>query len=361
MAAKPQGRTASKTSGRGAKKPSRGPAARTSRARAAKQGRKPVAVFRKTTAELTALASGREQAAAALTVRSAIREQRRRAVIKHYRALHKRTQPKGSRAKALGASAIPADVGILVAEGDSWFDYPFHDVLKLLDEQFGYRIESGAHRGDAVESMAYGGGQIREIVRLLDRLAQDGKVPAAILLSGGGNDVAGPEFAMLLNHKDSPLAGLNATVLDGVIDQRIRTAYVHILSLVTNVCRQLWPRQPAIPILVHGYDYPVPDGRGFLGGWGPLPGPWLEPGFRQKNYADLQERIAIAATLIERLNAMLRSIVAMAAFRHVRYVDLRNTLSTRPGDYRKWWGNELHPTRAGFIKVTQRFVDVLRK
>jgi lysophospholipase L1-like esterase len=335
-------------------------ASRPKRKPAAKPKRKAAAVFRKSTAERAALASGRKQAVAALAVRGAIREQRRRAVIKHYRALHKRALPKGSRAKALFASAIPADVGILVAEGDSWFDYPFYDVLKLLDDEFGYRIESGAHRGDAVESMAYAGGQLQEIDKLLDQLAQDGKVPKAILLSGGGNDVAGPEFAMLLNHKDSPVPGLNATVLDGVIDQRIRTAYVQILSIVTNVCKQLWPAQPSIPILVHGYDYPVPDGRGFLGGWGPLPGPWLEPGFRQKNYADLQERIAIAATLIERFNAMLQSIVAMADFRHVNYVDLRNTLSTRPADYRKWWGNELHPTREGFIKVTQRFVDALR-
>ena len=72
-------------------------------------------------------------------------------------------------------------------------------------------------------------------------------------------------------------------------------------------------------------------------------------------------RAAVAATLIERFNAMLQSIVAMVQFRHVNYVDLRNTLSTRPADYKKWWGNELHPTREGFIKVTQRFVDVLGK
>jgi hypothetical protein len=331
------------------------------RRKSAAPKRKRAAVFRKGAAERAALATGRRQAAVALALHRAIRERRRAAVIKHYRALHRRALPKGSRAKALPAAAIPADVGILVAEGDSWFDYPFYDVLKLLDDEFGYRIESGAHRGDAVEAMAYAGGQLQQTVKLLDRLAQDGKVPKAILLSGGGNDVAGPAFEMLLNHKDSPIAGLNAAVLDGVIDQRIRTAYEQILSIVTSVCKQLWPRQPAIPILVHGYDYPVPDGRGFWGGWGPLPGPWLEPGFRQKNYADLQERIAIAASLIERYNAMIQSNVGMSEFRHVYYVDLRNTLSTRPADYKQWWGNELHPTKEGFIKVTQRFVDVLRR
>ena len=38
-----------------------------------------------------------------------------------------------------------------------------------------------------------------------------------------------------------------------------------------------------IPILIHGYAHPVPDGRPFLTGW-PLPGPWLQPGFSAKGY-----------------------------------------------------------------------------
>src|SRR3954451_19628195 len=333
-------------------------ASKPKRKRAAKPKRKRAAVFSKATAERAALASGRKQATAALEVRSAIREQRRRAVIKHYRALHRRALPKGSRAKALPASAIPADVGILVAEGDSWFDYPFYDVLKLLDDEFGYRIESGAHRGDAVESMAYAGGQLQEIVKLLDRLAQDGQVPKAVLLSGGGNDIAGPAFEILLNHKDSPIAGLNATVLEGVIDQRIRTAYIQIMSIVTSVCKQLWPKQPAIPILVHGYDYPVPDGRGFLGGWGPLPGPWLEPGFRSKGYADLKQGKQLCAKLIDRFNTMLAGIAGSAPFQHVKFVDLRKTLSTG-NDYKTWWANELHPTPKGFDAVTKKFAATI--
>ncbi len=323
--------------------------------------RRTAATFRKLTAERVAIANGRKEATAAVASRTKVRKQRQRAVQTHYRSLRTAALPKGQKTRKALSAAVPADVGILVAEGDSWFDYPFYDVLKLLDDKYGYRVESVAHRGDAVESMAYGGGQIQEFVRLLDRIAQEGKVPTAVLLSGGGNDVAGPEFAMLLDHKHSPVPGLNATVLDGVIDQRIRTAYVQILSIATSVCNQLWPKQPAIPILVHGYDYPVPDGRGYIGGWGPLPGPWLEPGFRQKDYADLPERIAIAGTLIDRFNGMLQSIVATAAFKHVTYINLRGRLSTSPKDYRKWWGNELHPTRDGFTEVTKRFVDALRK
>ena len=97
----------------------------------------------------------------------------------------------------------------------------------------------------------------------------------------------------------------------------------------------------------------MPDGRGFLGGWGPLPGPWFEPGFREKGYDNLDERVAIARDLIDRFYTMLAAVVAMPAFAHVQLVDLRDTLSTDLGNdrYKAWWGNELHPTQQGFSKV----------
>ena len=34
--------------------------------------------------------------------------------------------------------------GVLVAEGDSWFDYPFTDVLSELEDRHGYDVESVA-------------------------------------------------------------------------------------------------------------------------------------------------------------------------------------------------------------------------
>ena len=50
------------------------------------------------------------------------------------------------------------------------------------------------------------------------------------------------------------------------------------MSGLTSIA-QNYLSQP-IPIVTHGYDYALPDGRGFWGGWGPLPGPWLQPGFQ---------------------------------------------------------------------------------
>ncbi len=250
----------------------------------------------------------------------------------------------------------PATAGVLVAEGDSWFDYPFNDILSLLEDQHGYDVESVAHKGDRVEEMAYGGGQLDGLTRRLEKLLRQGIVPRAILLSGGGNDVAGDEFGMLLNHAGSAISGLNEQVVTGVIDQRVRLAYVTILNAITHVCQARLER--TLPILVHGYDYPVPDGRGFLGGWWFLPGPWLEPGFREKGFTRLPARITLAKQLIDRFNVQVQGVASLSAFPHVTYVDLRGTLSIG-ADYRTWWDNELHPTRVGFERVTQRFADAL--
>lgn len=258
--------------------------------------------------------------------------------------------------EALAASA--GSTGVLVAEGDSWFNYPWTDILRLLEDEQGYDVESVAHFGDTVEEMAYSGGQLERFSRLLEKQLRRGRVPKAILLSGGGNDLAGTEFGMLLDHARSAAAGLNEQVVSGLIDQRGRLAYITILSAVTEIC-QHWIHRP-LPILIHGYDYPVPDGRGFLGGWTLLPGPWLEPGFREKGFTRMQVRKAIMRELLDRFNLMLSGVAAMPEFSHVTYVDLRKTLSTG-ANYKQYWENEVHPTVKGFHLVTDRFVSVLDK
>ena len=253
------------------------------------------------------------------------------------------------------AAGGPARTGVLVAEGDSWFDYPWHDVLRMLEDHHGYDVESVAHKGDTVEAMAYNG-QLEEFTRVIERLIRRGTIPDAILLSGGGNDIAGTQFGMLIDHVRSAHAGLNPQVIGGIIDQRIFDAYVTILTAVTDVCGRR--TGGPIPIVIHGYDYPVPDGRGVLGGWGPLPGPWLQPGFRDKGFDDPASCLDMMVALIDRFNAMLRRVAALQPFAHVRYLNLRGTLQNGP-TYKTWWANELHPTERGFAAVADKFAAVI--
>jgi lysophospholipase L1-like esterase len=254
------------------------------------------------------------------------------------------------------ALALPPPTGLVIAEGDSWFDYPFHDVLSILADEHGFDVESVAHRGDTVEDMAYAGGQFDDFVRLLEKLLRQGRRPDAILLSGGGNDIAGHEFSMLLNHAASGLPALNADVVRGVIDVRTRDAYAFLIGGLTEIAVRLL--DSPIPIVVHGYDYAVPDGRGVLGGLGFLPGPWLQPGFRRKGHADLTLNTEVVARLIDALNGMLRELSQARGFGHVRHVDLRGTLASAAA-YKRDWANELHPTERGFRAVARRIASVI--
>jgi hypothetical protein len=115
--------------------------------------------------------------------------------------------------------------------------------------------------------------------------------------------------------------------------------------------------------LVHGYAYPVPDGRstpGILGsafvakGYGEVE---VNANFNPpahlnaEQHERLQVRIAVMKELIDRFNAMIKDVAALGEFAHVRYVNLRDLLSTElQGNnfYQKWWENELHPTTLGF-------------
>lgn len=260
----------------------------------------------------------------------------------------------------LAVALGPSPSQVIIAEGDSWFDYPRNDILNILEDRYGFDVESCAHKGDNVEDMAYTDGQLENFTRRLEKiLRRNSAPPKAILLSGGGNDIAGAEFKMLLNHRASPIGGLNSKVVDGIINERVMTSYITIIQAVTSVCMSRIGR--TVPIIIHGYDYPIPDGRGFLGGFSILLGPWFEPGFRLKGFDSLQERILHTRNLINVFNDMLLNISQISGFEHVRFVDLRGTLSaaTHNEKYKDDWANELHPSQSGFEKITDKIYTAL--
>jgi lysophospholipase L1-like esterase len=304
------------------------------------------------------MASGRSAADEVIVFRA--KQRRKRAAIEDKLPTRRRGVGAPARipAKARDLFGTSKSVGVLIAEGDSWFDYPMQDVLRLLEDEHLYDVESVAHMGDCVEDMAHSKGQFEEFARRLEKLLRNNKVPRAILLSGGGNDLAGDEFAILLNHATSTLPPLNEDILRGLIDMRLKEAYASILSGLTAISKSYLGRP--IPIVIHGYDYPVPDGRGFAGGWWKLPGPWLKPAFQRKGHDDLAKNTSVVAQLIDRFNAMLATVSALPEFAHVHYLDLRGTLK-RDGTYKKHWANEMHPNATGFELVTQKFADAIDK
>jgi lysophospholipase L1-like esterase len=285
----------------------------------------------------------------AAIMKAAIRHGKRRAAAVAAARRQRRKPGKG----LLGTN------GTLLAEGDSWFDYPFYDVLEMLEDHFDFRVESVAHKGDTIEEMAYDPTQLSALERKMEHLHRDGRMPRAILVSGGGNDIAGEEFAILLNHNGSGLPILNTRIVEGVVNERLRFAVASVVTTISELSKQHFGK--VIPIVVHGYAHPVPDGRGYLGGFWALPGPWLEPGFRKKGHTTLSTNARVMTDLIDRFNAMLAGLPSQPGFSHVTYLDLRGALSSSlaGGVYKKSWENELHPTQAGFKSVARALNDVL--
>ncbi len=233
--------------------------------------------------------------------------------------------------------------GVLVAEGDSWFALPSFDLLDRLREQ-GYEIHSVANHGDTIESMAYSRDQLDQFC---DCLVAVPNAPLAVLLSGGGNDLAGDRFALLLRPKGSGTSGLDIDIVAQVMT-RIKNAYEAIIARITECCEAVgFNDSNPVHILIHGYAYPVPDGRGY-GGWFFLPGPWLKPALEAQGYTDTEEMHKIVKGLIDQLHITLEGVAEPHA--HIHHLDIRECL-TGSDNPKAMWSDEMHPSRDGFRRI----------
>jgi|GEM_PF-6019965 len=172
--------------------------------------------------------------------------------------------PVGVKALGLARPLAPKEKR-LVGAGDSWFQYGlFRDVLDCLQDDFGYDIRKEAAPGATCNTLVY-----EWLTNALPLIKSH--QPKAFLFSGGGNDIAGPEFILMLNHQRSGLPALNRGVAEAVVAS-LRHAYETMIKLTNHYCATEY--REIVPIVVHGYADPVPDGRGVI--WF---GPWLGPSF----------------------------------------------------------------------------------
>jgi len=240
----------------------------------------------------------------------------------------------------------------IVAEGDSWFDYPFElDVLDNLKRDWDYKIYRVAEAGDTLENMAWGTDIRRnfsrrtpEIVETLDAVLRHS--PNVVLLSGGGNDIAGEELEGFLNHKDSGLPVICNQCVDHAFNSIFKNAYLYI-------AQKIWDIDASIHIIAHGYGYAVPDGRAvfnFPGDYRFI-GPWLRPAFAKKNITDPVEAETIMRQLIDVFNEMLDQLDSENQNFH--YVNLRPVID------RSDWVNELHLSSDGYKRVAKKIHQLI--
>ncbi len=259
----------------------------------------------------------------------------------------------------------------LLAQGDSWFDYPpGTDMIDCLHANHGHTIVNIAVAGSTLNDEAYGpvprelfglpiglpqSDDPSRIAELVDRITQD--KPQALLISAGGNDVAGDEFFSFLNNALSGLPPVNAEVLEGAVSSTFETAY---RFMIDHALAAAATAQINMPIFIHGYDYPWPDGRGVIAFLGWKVGPWFDPTFNSKNFpnkdsADINLRHQIISGFIDAVNSMQENLSQIYAGK-VFHVDLTRTLLTEDE-----WANELHPRNPGFAALAAKLDASLQK
>ncbi len=247
--------------------------------------------------------------------------------------------------------AVPPRLRIL-AEGDSWFDFPFGgralrggDVIERLRELVPYPIMNLAVRGDDTRRML-GVAQRERLIELLEDEERDFNV---LLFSGGGNDIAGDCFRLWLRERDNtlPPCAPPDPVFTPAFDHAlgvVRAAYEDLLDLRDQVAAQTPGRR--IAVFLHAYDWAIPSGRGVCGF-----GPWLKPSLDDRGWLDPAEARGVVRLALGRFARMLEGVAAGRP--DVWVVPTQGLLGD--GD----WHDELHPNRRGFAAIAGAFRETM--
>ena len=249
------------------------------------------------------------------------------------------------------ATRAPLSPLVMLAHGDSWFDYPLAgNSLSLQDTDVIAQLRTMGNLNPIILNVShYSDSSTDEMAwpkqqRLIDAIQDpanwmaSGK-PDAILFSGGGDDIAGDQFCIYLN--SAPAAsGLNVPRFNLALDG-VKASYLDLLAFRDRYA-------PDVPVFGHCYDFPIPNGR-----HPDCIGPWLKPSLDFNGWHDLTQATAIVREALVRFKDLLVSL--SNAGMKFNLIDTQGTLV--PDD----WANELHPFPSGFAKIAERFVAALRQ
>jgi len=238
-----------------------------------------------------------------------------------------------------------------LAIGDSWFWYVNNNMLGTL---VNHRQVNSDHSN--IQLVGYNGARLGDYVgdgKYADTVAhflRPGFVEgfSEFYISGAGNDAV--DYRLALRDHCPPGTDADGWIDQAQMDHMLAMLEQSLVRLVAAIRVSTQNRAVLPPIFVHGYDHPVPDGRGF--DFGLIhSGPWLAPSMDLRGVPpDMALRTEIAARLIDRLNDGLLAPLA-ARTPGLIHIDSRGVLPTSPQAYRDYWSNELHPNNAGFRAI----------
>lgn len=240
---------------------------------------------------------------------------------------------------------------ILLAHGDSWFNYPLNgnsfelpprdtDIIAHLQKMGNPppKILNVSHYGDATTDEMGLAKQKRLIAALRNPKNWLTGMPDAILFSGGGNDIAGDPFTIYLDYKDSCSGGLDTERFAGRLAS-IRASYLDLFLFRTRYA-------PHVPIFGHAYDFAHP-----MQPHPPCTGPWMLPSLTFTGW-NTEEGTQIIHDALKMFRDML--VTLEGGGYDFTLVPTQNTLAKED------WANELHPYPRGFEHLAQKFLSTLQ-
>jgi hypothetical protein len=236
----------------------------------------------------------------------------------------------------------------LLAIGDSWFNYPFPiDYGIVADSQLGSMgnphptILDFSWPGEA-STTVLGLNNQKRIIPALQGPWLNGPGPDAILVSMGGDDIAGDQFIIYIDYGGmGGVSGRFQSVLD-----LITASYENLFELRNEFA-------PGVPIFTHCYDYALPTGIAAA----PFVGPWLWPSLQFALYSYTQG-VQIVKDMIDKYYALLHGMASIAS-NNFHLINTRNTIAADTS-YPNGWANELHPYMPGFTALARKFLVALQ-
>lgn len=214
----------------------------------------------------------------------------------------------------------------IVAEGDSWFQYPFlkHDMIDVLMERY------------AVNCLSAGGDTVANMIRqseYIDAIARE--KPRAFVFSGGGNDLVGDGKlrTMLRDFR----AGASAR--DLVDWDQFQSVLTDVLSGFSGIATRLEREFPALPMLTHAYDRPENIAKG----------PWIKP-FMDERGIPLDIGKTIIGLMLDEFGNGLSKLTQQHA--NLILVSVSGTVGRNVSD----WYDALHPQDPGFRRAANKLV-----
>ena len=239
----------------------------------------------------------------------------------------------------------PSAVGMLL-EGDSWFAFPMWlntNIVAELKDHYQQRIVQLdlSASGDEARGMLCGS----QFAKLYQVLAEERLKFECILFSGGGNDLVSTNFPVLLRTYETGMTWedcLNLSRFNRRL-QEVEFAYRDLADLRDDYQPDAW-------VFTHSYDYAIPSGRGVRILGIQAAGGWIKEVMDARNIPGKIQQEIIDQMLARFDDMLLRLEQTLPRWRHIR---TQGTLADSE------WGDELHPTSAGFKKITAKFVAAL--